>query len=114
MRDEIVKLARSLWGGETDEGLLEVLCDAACRKLDGMLAPGVKPGDCAEVYLPAAAWLALAWMKDGTNWEGVTSLSAGDMKVSCQGDGKGLEGRALALMAPWLKDENFVFAGVRG
>ena len=46
----------------------------------------------------------------------VTSLSAGDMTVRREVGGKGgaLERRAMAMMAPYLRDRNFVFQGVRG
>ena len=67
--------------------------------------------DCAEAYLPAAAWLVMDWLKDG---RGVTAFSAGDMTVRMDSTQGRLEQQALRLMAPWLKDKNFVFRGVMG
>lgn len=115
MRDEIIKLVNSLCRPQVEDGVLEVLCEAACRKLDGMLADGVSAKDCSEAYLPAAAWLVMDWLGDSQNRNGITALSAGDMTVRCEGGKSGrLEQRAMELMAPWLKDTGFVFRGVRG
>ena len=113
MKESVMTMVRALCSDRVEDMVLEVLCDAACRRLDEMLADGVTANDCAEAYLPAAAWLTLAMLKDSRNWEGVTSLSAGDMTVRREG-GSALEGRAMTLMGPWLKDRSFVFQGVRG
>ena len=47
---------------------------------------------------------------------GVTALSAGDMTVRREGGGDSGElfRRAMDLMAPFLRDDGFVFRGVRG
>ena len=47
---------------------------------------------------------------------GVTALSAGDISVRREGGGEGgtLSQRAMELMAPFLRDDGFVFRGVRG
>ena len=76
-----------------------------------ILADGVKPEDCAEAYVPAAALLVMEWLQGG---RGVSSLSAGDMTVRMDGNGGRLEKQAMELMAPWLKDKSFVFLGVKG
>lgn len=114
MKESVMTMVRAMCSDKVEDMVLEVLCDAACRRLDGMLADGITVSDCAEAYLPAAAWLTLAMLKDSKNWEGITALSAGDMSVRCEGGGSRLEERALALMGPWLKDRSFVFLGVRG
>lgn len=111
MKDEIIKLVSALCQPGIDGDALDTLCAAACAKLDGMLADGVTHEDCAEAYLPAAAWLVMEWLKDG---RGVTSLSAGDMTVRLDSTGGRLEKQAMELMAPWLKDKSFVFQGVKG
>ena len=48
--------------------------------------------------------------------DGITALSAGDISVRRDGSGGGgrLAERALAVMAPFLRDEDFAFRGVRG
>ena len=111
MKDEIKKLVAALCRPAVDDDALDALCAAACAKLDGMLADGVTAEDCTEVYLPAAAWLVMEWLKEG---RGVTSLSAGDMTVRMDGTAGRLERQAMELMAPWLKDKSFIFQGVRG
>ena len=107
MKEEILKLVNALCQPGVDDAALDTLCAAACGRLDGMLADGVTPEDCA--------WLVMDYLKDSRGWDGVTSLSAGDMTVRREGGGSGrLEARAMALMAPYMKDRSFVFQGVRG
>lgn len=115
MKEEILKMVESLCRVEADAGVLDTLCKAACRRLDDLLAEGVSAEDCAESYVTAAAWLIAAWIQSSRSWDGVTSLSAGDMTIhrTQGGDGR-LEQRAMELMAPWMRDRNFVFRGVRG
>ncbi len=112
MKDEILNLVSALGAAGADSGVLDALCAAACSKLDGMLADGVTAEDCAEAYVPAAAWLVMDWLQASKGLDGVTSLSAGDMTV--RRESGSLEQRAMELMGPYLKDRSFVFQGVRG
>lgn len=116
MKEEILKLVAALGEVGADSGALDALCAAACKKLDGMLADGVTARDCADAYVPAAAWLVMEWLQAFRAADGVTALSAGDMTVRREGIGgkHTLEQRAMELMAPWLKDRTFVFRGVSG
>lgn len=116
MTEQVMELARSMAGGGQDEELLYTLCVNACRMLDGRLRSGVTVRDCEEAYRLAAVWIVLDWLRAGQGWDGVTALSAGDMTVRREGTGEdgGLSRRAMALMAPWLRDEGFVFLGVEG
>lgn len=116
MVDQIMELVRQLCGSTESGDALRMLCGSACRLLDGMLADGVTPEDCAEEYQVAAAWIAMDWLKSGRDWTGVTSLSAGDLKVTRESGGQegGLSRQAMALMGPYLRDRGFVFRGVRG
>lgn len=116
MKEEILKLVSALGEAGADSGVLDALCAAACQKLDGMLADGVTARDCADAYVPAAAWLVLDWLQASKGLDGITALSAGDMTVRREGGSRehSLEQRAMELMAPWRKDKNFVFQGVRG
>lgn len=113
MKEEVLSLVHALCRPGEDDGALEVFCQAACSRLDSLLAEGVTAEDCWDLYLPAAAWLTMDMLRDSRNWEGVTSLSAGDMTVHTERTG-GLEERAMAVMAPYLKDRSFVFQGVKG
>lgn len=108
--EEIVRLAVALGVGEE----ASLLCEAAAEELRGMLRPGVTPEECGEVFCLAAAWLALG------NQEGagaVESFTAGAVSVR-RGDGSArrevLRRQALELMGPWLRDEGFLFRGVKG
>ena len=111
MKQEVMELVNALCRPEVGDGALDALCAAACARLDGMLADGVTHEDCAEAYLPAAAWLVMDWLKEG---QGVTSFSAGTMSVRFDSTGGRLEQQAMRLMAPWLKNKDFVFRGVSG
>lgn len=116
MTQRVLELVQALSGAGQDEELARTLCAAACQELDRRLRDGVAAEDCGEAYPLAAAWLAMGWLRTAQGLEGVTALSAGDISVRREGGGDGgeLSRRALALMAPWLRDEGFVFRGVRG
>lgn len=115
MKEQVLALVHTLCRPALEDEALDALCGAACGRLDGLLADGVTPEDCVQEYLLAAAWTVMAWMEAGQGWEGVTSLSAGDMTVRRDGGGeRRLERRALELLAPYLRDRGFVFQGVRG
>ena len=84
-------------------------------RLDSLLADGVAAGDCGGNYPLAAAWMVLDWLEQIEGGGDITAFTAGDLSVQRrqQEDGR-LYRRALELMAPYLKDEGFVFRGVRG
>lgn len=115
MVERVLALAKSLGpvsGGE--ETLLENLCREACRRLDGRLREGVTAEQCADAYVTAAAWLALAGL-NGSGGTGVSRFSAGDLTIEKDGGAQGgLEARAWDLMRPYLRDDGFVFRRVRG
>lgn len=110
---ELAKGLRPVSGSE--EAALELLCRAACRRLDGRLREGVAAEDCADAYVTAAVWLALAGLNGSGASGGVSRFSAGDVTIQKDsGSADGLEKQAWALMEPYLKDDGFVFRGVRG
>ena len=110
-----MELVRCAGGGGEDEETLRTVCQSACQTLDRRLRPGVTAQDCGGAYPLAAAWIALDRLRAGQGWSGVTALSAGDMTVRREaGDGEALTRKAMELMAPWLRDEGFVFLGVKG
>ena len=118
MTEQVMDLVLALGGTGQSEDVLRTLCGAACRMLDKRLRDGVTAEDCEGAYPLAAAWLAMDWLRCGQGLEGITALSAGDISVKC-GAGSGNSGgklsrQAFELMAPWLKDDGFVFRGVRG
>lgn len=115
MTDAALEIVKGLCPGQ-DEELLRLLCAAACEALDALLRDGVKPEDCGGRYPLAAAWLAADWLRDCGGAADITALSAGDLSVrreSGASAGK-LSGRAMELMAPYIRDTGFVFRGVRG
>ena len=116
MTEKIVAMAKALGAGEEQEELLSVLCQAAQRELEGRLRPELTPEDCESAFVPAAAWMALAWLNTGTGGEGITSFTAGDVTIRREGgrESAALLDQAQRLMAPYLRDGGFAFLGVRG
>lgn len=113
MEDEVLALAKSLGQiGEKETQVLGTLCGEACRTLNRRLLPGVTAENCADAYRLAAAWLALAALEESRG--GVRRFSAGDLTIEKDSGGKALENRAWALMRPYVRDDDFVFRGVRG
>ncbi len=116
MTEQVMELVQALGGAGQDEEVLRTLCANACQALDRRLRDGLRPEDCLGAYPLAAAWLAMDWLRDSRGLEGVTSLTAGDISVRRDGaaDGGKLSKRAFELMGPYLRDDGFVFRGVRG
>ena len=116
MTEQVLELLRTLGGAGQDEAVLRTLCQNACDMLDRRLRDGLTAEDCGEAYPLAAAWIALDWLRAGQGLDGVTWLSAGDLTVRRDGGGEesSLSRRAWELMRPFLRDDGFVFRGVRG
>lgn len=118
MTEQVMELVQALGGAGQNEEALRTLCAGACRTLDRRLKDGLTAEDCGGDYPLAAAWLVMDWQRGSQGLEGITSLSAGDITVRREagsGDGeRKLARRAMELMAPYLRDEGFVFQGVRG
>ena len=116
MEEQVVKLAVSLCPEGEGDKVLSALCREACRRLDSRLRGGVTAADCADAYVVAAAWLALAGWKAGEQTDGVRRFAAGDLSVE-KDEGQGaqrLERQAWELMRPYVRETDFVFRGVRG
>ena len=77
------------------------------------LRPGLTPEDCESAFVPAAAWMVLAWLQAGE--AGVASFTAGNLTIHRTGQGAAeLTAQAERLMAPYLVDGGFSFQGVAG
>lgn len=96
--------------------MLRTLCGNACGVLDRRLKDGLGPEDCGGAYPLAAAWLAMDWLRGSQGMDGITSLSAGDISIRRDGGGDNgsLSRQAMELMAPFFRDDGFVFRGVVG
>ena len=115
MTEQVLELLLALGGAGQDEDVLRTLCQNACEVLDRRLKDGLTAEDCGEAYPLAAAWLALDWLRGSQGMDGVTYLSAGDLTVRREGGDDGaLSRRAMKLISPFLRDDGFVFRGVRG
>ena len=116
MTEQVLELLRALGGAGQDETVLRTLCQNACDILDRKLRNGLTAEDCGEAYPLAAAWIALDWLRGSQGMDGVTWLSAGDLTVRREGGGDNgsLSRRAMEIMSPFLRDDRFVFQGVRG
>ncbi len=116
MTEQVMELVQALGGAGQNEDVLRMLCANACRALNRRLKDGLTAEDCQGAFPLAAAWLAMDWLRCGQGLEGITALSAGDISVRREGGGDSgtLSQRAFELMAPYFRDEGFVFRGVRG
>ena len=116
MTEQVLELLQKLGGAGQDETVLRTLCQNACDMLDRRLKDGLAAEDCGEAYPLAAAWTALDWLRGGQGMDGVTYLSAGDLTVRREGGGDSgdLSRRAMEIMSPFLRDDGFVFRGVKG
>lgn len=114
--EQVMELVQGLCGASQNWETLQILCANACRTLDGLLRDGVTPETCADAYRLAAAWMVMDWLGSSQNWAGVTALSAGDLSVrrDAASGNSTLTQRAMELMAPYVRDQEFVFQGVRG
>ena len=108
-------LAAELGKVEVCEGL-RTACRAAQAVLSARLRAGIGPGDCGEAFPLAAAYLALGTLETMGD-DGVSAFTAGDVSIR-RGEPSGrldrLERQAVELLRPFLRDEGFLFRGVRG
>lgn len=116
MTEQVLELLQGLCGVGQDENMLRMLCESACKVLDGRLKDGLAPEDCGGAYLLAAAWLAMDWLRGSQGMDGITSLSAGDISIRREGGGDNgkLSQRAMEIMEPYFGSDGFVFRGVDG
>ena len=114
MTEQVLELLLALGGAGQDETVLRTLCQNACNMLDRRLRDGLTAEDCGEAYPLAAAWIAMDWLRGSQGMDGVTYLSAGDLTVRREGDSDTPSQRAMELMRPFLRDDGFVFRGVKG
>ena len=115
---QVMELARSMGHVEEDEqGLLNSLCERACQQLTEELREGVKPEDCAQSFVVAGAWMALAGLEVGRSSGQARRFTAGDVTVDSGDAGQRaqmLYAQAKRLMSGWVKDRKFAFYGVDG
>ena len=116
MTELAMDFLRRLGAAGQDETVLRTLCQSACHVLCRRLRDGLRAEDCGEAFPLAAAWIALEWLRGSQGMDGVTWLSAGDLTVRREGSGNdvSLSRRALEIMGPFLRDDGFVFRGVKG
>lgn len=118
MQQEILAIAAELsHAGQSEQGVLEKLCAAACAEVTGRLRTGVCAEDCAGAFTCACAWLAAGRLLASRGGrEEISSLRAGDFSVTARGQsesGERLCRRAWELMAPYISGSGFCFRGVR-
>lgn len=121
MTEEILMLARAVSGaGDAESPLLEPLCQAARRRWESRLRPGLTPEDCREAFVCAAAFTAAADLAAGRGGGAVSAFTAGEVSVKGRGAAesaslaRGLRETAEGLMAPYAGEDSFCFRGVRG
>lgn len=119
--DTIMTLIRCFAGRELsqeEETALLALSQAAEKDWESRLLAGVTRADCADAFDVACAWTALAGMAGAEALTQPKSFTAGDLTI-VRGDqgntcAQSLLQQANCLMAPYTRDLDFVFQGVRG
>ena len=116
MTRQIAELVRTLGRDDWDEGLVAGVCQAAERRLERRLKPGLTPKDCGGAFPIAAAWIALSALENRGGLEGIQSFTAGDLTVRTGGGGGTgrLEEQAEKLMAPFCTPSGFAVRGTPG
>lgn len=113
-------LCRAMGAVEDQEELLLPLIQVVWKRLAGRLRPEVTPEDCGSAFPLAAAMVVmerLSRLTGGGSAGEVTSFTAGDLTIKKESGSqaaKGLSEQAKELLAPWLRDDGFVFQGVEG
>lgn len=103
--DQVLNQAELL-AGEVDERL-RLLCTVTVGSLSRQLRDEISPEDIREDFVAAASLCAFSRWSRGQD---VQEFRAGDLTVK-KGQAAELEGEALALLAPYLK-QGFAFLGV--
>lgn len=120
MHEKIMALAGAIASpNEAELPLLEALCTTALAELSSMLREGVSQADCENTLACAAALLAAAGLLPCREAGGVEQFTVGEVSIRTgNGDRRGtadaLRRQAMALMAPYCRDDSFSFLGVRG
>lgn len=121
MTGEIMALCRAMGAAEDQEELLLPLIQAVRGQLADRLRDGACPEDCGPAFPLATAMTAmdrLSGMTGGGGGSDVTSFTAGELTIRKEAGsgraGKNLSAQADRLLAPWLRDDGFVFQGVEG
>ena len=113
MTQRIIALCRAMGAGEGREELLLLLAQAVERDLAGRLKRGVRPEDCAGAFPLAGAMLVMDALESCGGGGDVTSFTAGELTIHTEtGAGQVRRDKAMALLAPWLRDTGFIFRGV--
>ena len=121
MSGDILMLAQAASGaGEEELSLLQTLCEAARRRWEARLRPGMVPEDCGAAFTCAAAFTAAADLPGSRGGGAAIAFTAGDVSVKgrtaadAAALAQELRRTAARLMAPYVEAEDFCFRGVRG
>lgn len=120
MHEKIMDLARALTSPNQDAlPLLEALVGAAEAELGDKLRDGIDAANCEDAFICAAAMTAAARFLTCRNTDGVAQFTVGDVTIRSSAESKTcfadtLLEQAAAMMAPYCRDEQFAFLGVRG
>lgn len=121
MLETILELARAVSGaGDSETALLEGLCQAAEAAWTMRLREGVRAEDCGSAFPCAAAFTAAADLAVSRGGDAVAAFKAGDVSVESRSGGdstalvEALRQTAQRLMAPYAREVDFSFLGVRG
>lgn len=111
-------LCRAMGAAQDQEELLLPLVRAVQEQLAARLKEGTFPEDCGPAFPLAAAMTAMDRLSGMTGGGAVASFTAGELTIRKEtgsgGSDRSLSQEAEGLLAPWLRDNGFVFRGVDG
>lgn len=108
MTDDILRIARTLCGVQTEDEALRAFCSAAEAALTARLR--CDAAECRDSFLCAAAMLAASYYLSAAA-AGTRSFTAGTLTVSrAAEDAERLAGQAETLLKPYFRDD-FAFMG---
>ncbi|MBE6914323.1 MAG: hypothetical protein E7472_05250 [Ruminococcaceae bacterium] len=113
---DILDFAARLCGEDRDSEILAALCAAAGAELEARLREGCSGAELGERFTAAAGILALSMYCALEQPGRLRSFRAGDVSAEYGGAGDADALRAVAerMLAGYLRDRGFGFAGVQG
>lgn len=103
--------------GTESGALLSALCTAADVELKSRLKNGVLLEEIEELFVTAAAMLALSMLTESSEQERMTEFTAGSLTVGFAGEkvsAAALRRQAENMLRCYIESDDFAFTGVAG
>lgn len=103
--------------GAESSALFSALCTAADVELKSRLKSGVELSEIEELFVTAAAMLALSMFTESSAQERMTEFTAGSLTVGLEGENTSaasLRRQAENMLRRYIESDDFAFTGVAG